>query len=89
MLACFICFTMRALMLADLVEAQADGEESGHFARGWKRWVGLVDLLACHLALAIVLRAWSEHPAASNANTHACSSRIERRKYVRVIRAYQ
>ncbi|CAN0195023.1 unnamed protein product [Ectocarpus fasciculatus] len=37
MLACFTCFTMRALMLAGLIQAQAEGEESGNYARGWKR----------------------------------------------------
>eukprot|EP00752_Nemacystus_decipiens_P007394 g6612.t1 len=38
MLACFVCFNLRALLLADLVEAQAEGEDSGDFAKGWKRW---------------------------------------------------
>lgn len=37
MLACFVCFTLRALLLADLVQAQAEGEDSGDFAKGWKR----------------------------------------------------
>ncbi|CBN76258.1 hypothetical protein Esi_0422_0021 [Ectocarpus siliculosus] len=37
MLACFTCFTMRALMLAGLIQAQAEGEESGNYASGWKR----------------------------------------------------
>lgn len=45
MLACFVCFTLRALLLADLVRAQAEGEDSGDFAKGWKRCAAC--LLAC------------------------------------------
>lgn len=52
MVACFVCFTMRALLLADLVQAQAEGEDSGHFAKGWRRY-GAEALLAllCRLLL--------------------------------------
>lgn len=53
MLACFVCFTLRALLLADLVQAQAEGEDTGHFAKGWRRCGAL--LVASHL-LSFLLR---------------------------------
>lgn len=37
MLACFVCFTMRAFMLAALVEVQAEGEMEQNFGMGWEK----------------------------------------------------
>lgn len=36
MLTCFVCFTLRALMLACLVEIQVEGESGGNYERGWE-----------------------------------------------------
>lgn len=37
MLACFICFSIRAFMLASLVEMQEHGEKSRQVGQGWKK----------------------------------------------------
>lgn len=37
MLACFICFTLRAFMLAALVQVQAEGQEDRKPGMGWKK----------------------------------------------------
>ncbi|CAM9510527.1 unnamed protein product [Ectocarpus sp. 4 AP-2014] len=55
MLACFTCFTMRALMLAGLIQAQAEGEESGNYASGWKRCLIVVRCCCLLLMLRLLL----------------------------------
>ncbi|CAM9140541.1 unnamed protein product [Pylaiella littoralis] len=83
MLACFVCFTMRALMLAALVRAQAEGEETGNFAKGWKRWERDMRLeWALHLvpcvAMLYLMRKAGEPTSSSSSSTRALASAAER-----------
>ncbi|CAM9947361.1 unnamed protein product [Scytosiphon promiscuus] len=80
MLACFICFTLRALMLAALVQAQADGEYSGNFSKGWKRWERdmrvewALHVIPCVAMLYLMRKAGKPTPSSSSSQSPSAAA---------------